>query len=51
MIILKCTECSDDVNLKTHIRNNGDMITECLGCGEIRNFKCLSFVKEGEAAQ
>lgn len=50
MIILKCTECDETAVLKTYIRENKDMIVECLGCGEIKNFKHENSVKEGEAA-
>ena len=39
MIIVQCTKCDKTAQLKIHIENNGDMIIECLGCGDMKKFK------------
>lgn len=48
MIKLFCTKCDETATLKTHIRKNRDMIVECLGCGDIKNFKCIKLGASGE---
>ena len=41
MIELRCTNCDEGVVLKTFIRPDGDMIVECMGCGDIKKFQCV----------
>ena len=38
MIKIGCTNCDETVNIRTQIESNGDMIIECLGCGDIKRF-------------